>query len=112
MLSHSYSSSIAWPYSRYCYLALSRRRHPPGMIAPLTPLRFRYAVWLQSESDVCPSDDTDGCGAQRGGTYYACAIQARKRNSTNTRGARASGPERSGVGVGVGVKQHGAVSRR
>lgn len=31
-------------------------------------------VWLQSESDVCASDDK--CAPQRGALYYSCAIQA------------------------------------
>ena len=44
------------------------------MIAPLLPMRFRFMVWLQSESDVCASDSQ--CAPQRGAKYYACAIQA------------------------------------
>lgn len=44
------------------------------MIHPLLPMRFKYAVWLQSESDVCAKDDA--CIPQRGGEYYSCQIQA------------------------------------
>ena len=44
------------------------------MIAPLLPMRFKFMVWLQSESDVCASDSQ--CAPQRGAKYYACAIQA------------------------------------
>eukprot|EP01051_Picozoa_sp_SAG22_P006814 SAG22_NODE_460_length_10218_cov_5.663109_3_plen_464_part_00 len=43
-------------------------------IVPLLPMRFRFAVWLQSESDVCAKDGA--CIAQRGATYYSCAIKA------------------------------------
>ena len=44
------------------------------MISPILPMRFAYAVWLQSESDVCAKDDA--CIAQRGALYYSCAIKA------------------------------------
>jgi sialate O-acetylesterase len=44
------------------------------MIYPLLPMRFKYAVWLQSESDVCAKDDA--CEPQRGALYYSCQIQA------------------------------------
>ena len=45
-----------------------------AMIVPLLPMRYKFMVWLQSESDVCALDDK--CIPQRGGIYYACAIQA------------------------------------
>lgn len=48
------------------------------MIAPLLPMRFKFMVWLQSESDVCASDTT--CIPQRGAVYYQCAIQAMVRD--------------------------------
>ena len=44
------------------------------MIAPLLPMRFKFVVWLQSESDVCAHDDK--CTPQRGALYYTCAIKA------------------------------------
>jgi hypothetical protein len=44
------------------------------MIAPLLPMRFKFMVWLQSESDVCAHDDK--CTPQRGALYYTCAIKA------------------------------------
>jgi sialate O-acetylesterase len=44
------------------------------MVAPLLPMRFKFMVWLQSESDVCASDSE--CQPQRGGLYYSCAIKA------------------------------------
>jgi sialate O-acetylesterase len=44
------------------------------MIAPLLPMRFKFMVWLQSESDVCASDSK--CSPQRGARYYKCAIKA------------------------------------
>jgi sialate O-acetylesterase len=44
------------------------------MIYPLLPMRFKFMVWLQSESDVCASDLK--CEPQRGALYYKCAIKA------------------------------------
>ena len=44
------------------------------MLAPLIRMRFKFMVWLQSESDVCASDDK--CEPQRGALYYTCAIKA------------------------------------
>jgi hypothetical protein len=42
------------------------------MIVPLLKMRYKYMVWLQSESDVCASDDK--CEPQRGAKYYSCAV--------------------------------------
>lgn len=44
------------------------------MISPILQMRFKFIVWLQSESDVCPSDTS--CTPQRGAIYYSCAIKA------------------------------------
>ena len=44
------------------------------MVYPLLPMRFKFMVWLQSESDVCAHDDE--CAPQRGALYYTCQIKA------------------------------------
>jgi hypothetical protein len=38
-----------------------------AMIVPLLPMRYKFMVWLQSESDVCAHDDK--CIPQRGALY-------------------------------------------
>ena len=60
------------------------------MIAPLLPMRLKFIVWLQSESDVCASDAA--CEPQRGALYYACAIQAMVRDWISSRSQFCSNP--------------------
>jgi hypothetical protein len=51
------------------------------MIVPLLKMRYKYMVWLQSESDVCASDDK--CKPQRGAKYYTCAVRTPTHPYTN-----------------------------
>lgn len=51
-----------------------------AMIVPLLKMRYKYMVWLQSESDVCASDDK--CRPQRGAKYYSCAVSTKLARDT------------------------------